>query len=242
MKPIIGITCSLWAQKEKWVHQEGRTFDHLKREYYQRVEACGGLPMLLPNVDRDETLDGLLTRIDGLLLSGGDDIDPACYDEPRLFEPSIIHPHRDRVEIELARRARELGRPVFGICRGIQLINVAFGGSLYQDTSLRPGTSPHNSGQPYIPVHHEVIIAKGTRLHNLAGRERVTVTSTHHQHLKRVAEGFTVSATAPDGVVEAIERVSGNEHLIAVQWHPESLPDEIFSRALFEDFIEAARE
>jgi len=240
MKPTIGISCSLWAKKEEWVHQEGKTFDHLKREYYQLAEQLGGVPVLLPNVDNEATIGELLDRIDGLILSGGDDVDPSFYGEPNRFPKSIIHPHRDRVEIALARGATERKKAVLGICRGIQLLNVAFGGSLWQDTMLRPNTNLHNGPDDEPYMRHTVRLAPGTHLHALAGGETATIVSRHHQHLNRLAKGFIISATAPDGVIEGIERLADGQYTIGVQWHPESLSKDPFSRTLFADFIAAS--
>lgn len=240
MKASIGITCSLWARKEEWIHQEGRTFDHLKREYYQLVEANGGVPIALPNVDREETINALIDRIDGLLLSGGDDIDPSLFGEENLYADSIIHPHRDRVEIAFAKKAAERGMPIFGICRGHQLINVAFGGTLWQDSSLRPGTDQHKSAERLCFIRHPVKLNRDSHLYKLAGSEGISVSSRHHQHIKDVAENFTVGATSPDGIVEAIERIDRDSHIMAVQWHPESNPNDPVTRALFQDFIRAS--
>lgn len=236
--PLVGITCS-----RKWddaACDDGRSFDYAKREYYRQIEAHGGIPILLPNVDREETLVSFLSRLDGLLLTGGDDIDPSWYNEENRFAKSVIDPKRDRVEILLARQACEHGLPVLGICRGIQLMNVAFGGSLHQDVSLRPGTGSHQVDEPYVYLQHPVNIARDTRMFHLAGTEMAQVNSRHHQILDRIAPGFTASATAADGVVEAIENLDGGRYLLGVQWHPEMAPSDPLSIAVFRDFLSAA--
>ncbi len=238
MKPLIGITCSL--KSDDPVCDDGRKFDYSKEEYYSGIESNGGIPVLLPNVELETTLLEFLSRIDGLLITGGVDVDPSWYGEKDCHSGSEIHPRRDRVEIFLARKARERRMPVFGICRGIQVMNVAYGGSLYQDLSLRPGTGGHKSGKPYVYLDHEVRVISGTHLAQLAGKATVGVNSSHHQLLNRVAPGFTVSAFAGDGVIEAIEKINQDEYLLGVQWHPEMTPRDDLSIALFLDFITVA--
>ncbi len=239
-RPVIGLTCSLWAQKEEWIHQEGRSFDHLKREYYQLIEARGGIPLLLPNVEQTDTLQAFLDLIDGLLLSGGDDVDPIFYNEPNRYTRSIIHPQRDLVELTLAQAAAKRFMPVLGICRGIQTLNVAFGGNLWQDTSLRPGTQAHASGTPFEPLFHDVTLHAGTELARVLDTDRLRVTSVHHQHLKDLAPGFVASATAPDGIIEGIEIIDESQFLLGVQWHPESEPGQLASQKLLDAFIQRA--
>lgn len=238
MKPFIGITCSL--KRDDPACLDGRSFDYAKREYYGRIEAHGGIPVLLPNVEQEDTIMDFLSLVDGLLLTGGEDIDPSWYNEENRFPQSVIQPDRDRAEILLARKACQRGKPVLGICRGIQTMNVSFGGSLHQDVSFRPGTGTHKVDEPYAYLVHDVTIVKDSRLFRLAGREIVRVNSRHHQILNRVAPEFTVSATAPDGVVEAIESVDGGRYLLGVQWHPEMTPDDALSIALFRDFVSMA--
>ncbi len=237
-KPVIGITCS--RKIDDAACDDGRSFDYAKREYYRQIEVHGGIPFLLPNVEREETLAEFLSRIDGLLLTGGDDIDPSWYDEANQFGKSVIDPKRDRVEILLTRQARESGLPILGICRGIQLMNVAFGGSLYQDTSLRSGTGAHQVEEPYVYLEHPVSISRDSRMFGLAGAGTAQVNSRHHQILNRIAPGFTATAFAPDGVVEAIENLLGGCYLVGVQWHPEMSPTHGLSIAVFQDFLRAA--
>jgi putative glutamine amidotransferase len=238
MKPLIGITCSL--KRDDPACLDGRSFDYAKREYYRRLETHGGIPVLLPNVEQEDTILDVLSRVDGLLLAGGEDIDPSWYDEENRFPQSVIHPDRDRAEILLARKACERGLPVLAICRGIQTMNVAFGGSLHQDVSLRPRTGNHKVDEPYAYLVHDVTIVKDSLLFRLAGKEIVQVNSRHHQILNRIAPEFIVSATAPDGVVEAIESIDAGRYLLGVQWHPEMAPDDALSIAIFRDFVSMA--
>lgn len=241
-KPAIGITCSLWSEKKQWLMQAGKTYDHGKHDYSRLIHSCGGLPLFLPTIEDQDLIADYTGRIDGLLLSGGYDIDPSFFGQQTAHESCIIHPYRDRFEIELAHSARKVGLPILGICRGLQILNIAFGGDIFQDDSLRPGTGRHNTGVEYEPAYHLINLYQDTRLERLAATSQLKVNSTHHQHLDRIAEGFTVSAEAEDGVAEAIERIDGKEYILGVQWHPELMPEDKLSRALFTNFIRASAE
>lgn len=240
MKPIIGLTCSLGAQKNDWVGRAGLTWDFAKREYHRRIEEHGGIPVLLPSVHRGETVAELCALVDGVLLTGGEDIDPSYYGEENAHGRSQSHPERDRFETTLLRCAERRALPVLGICRGMQVLNVHFGGSLYQDLSERPGTGAHHSPEEGVYLPHAVRIAPGSRLATLVGPEPRTVNSRHHQIVKRLAPGFAATAFAEDGVIEAIERADGESFLMGVQWHPELMPEDGATAALFAGFIAAA--
>jgi putative glutamine amidotransferase len=240
MKPVIGLTCSLGAKKEEWVGRTGLTWDFTKREYHRRVEEHGGIPVLLPAVRDEETVAGLCAIVDGILLTGGEDIEPSYYGEENAHGRSLCHPERDRFETTLLRCAQGYGLPVLGICRGMQVLNVHFGGSLYQDLSERPGTGEHLSPEEGVYLPHEVRIAPGSRLAALLGSEPRTVNSRHHQIVKHLAPGFAAAAFAADGVIEAIERAEGDSFLMGVQWHPELMPGDSATAALFSGFVAAA--
>jgi putative glutamine amidotransferase len=242
VKPIIGISCSLGTTKADRLGEESCTYDYALRSYHRRIEEHGGVPILLPVVQGDETTLRLATSLDGLLLTGGDDMDPACYGEENRCDTSIIHPDRDRFELALLRFARERRLPVLGICRGFQVMNVHFGGSLYQDLSLRPGTGAHKSDESNVYLPHPVRIAEGTRLHSLAGRGVIEVNSRHHQIVNRLAPGLIPAAVAEDGVIEAFESPEEPRFLLGVQWHPERMPEAPSSAAIFREFIRASRE
>jgi gamma-glutamyl-gamma-aminobutyrate hydrolase PuuD len=214
-------------------------------DYRQAVLHVGGdVRLLESSMVIAEALDG----IDGLLLTGGEDVDPALYGESR--HPSVVdvEPQRDEFEIGLVREARARQLPIFAICRGIQVLNVAGGGTLIQDIPAqvpeaiehRLAVPPHQS----FDLAHEIWIDKDTllaRLMNdrLNGADTCDVNSRHHQALKTVAPGFRVSATAPDGVVEAVEDPSA-AFCLGVQWHPENFWRTGEFRPLFEGFVEAA--
>jgi putative glutamine amidotransferase len=214
-------------------------------DYRQAVLHVGGEVRVL---EAAETVADVIGTIDGLLLTGGEDVDPARYGEAR--HPSVdVNAERDAFEIELVTRAQAKGLPVLAICRGIQVLNVARGGSLIQDIpSQVPGALEHRFAVPpheSYSLAHEVWIDKDTLLSRLM-RERLNdtdacdVNSRHHQAVKQAAPGLVVSATAPDGVIEAIED-SQARFCLGVQWHPENFWRTGEFRALFEGFVDACR-
>ncbi len=215
-------------------------------DYRQAILHVGGDVRL---IDSSLGVADALGGLDGLLLTGGEDVDPAIYGEPR--HPSIeeVEPGRDRFEIDLVTAARAQRLPIFGVCRGIQVLNVACGGSLVQDIpSQVAGALEHRL---VVPPHqpfelaHEIWIEKDTLLERLmsdrlGGADACDVNSRHHQAVKQVAPGFQVSATAPDGVIEAIEDPSA-PFCLGVQWHPENFWRTGEFRPLFEGFVEGGR-
>jgi putative glutamine amidotransferase len=241
MRPRIGITS--WHRNdadrlERWVA--------IRDTYTGAVRAAGGLPIILPIGDDDpELIDEYLAAVDGLLFTGGEDIAPAYYGEARDERCQEPDPERDLFEIHLARAALAQQVPTLGICRGLQVINVAAGGTLYQDIACRPGTRDYHSaslanrGQ----LIHRVRLVQESRLRAIMGVAESQVTSTHHQFVKDLAPGFRVSAeSAEDGIVEGIERPDV-PFLLAVQWHPERLyADHAAHLALFGSLVEAAKE
>jgi putative glutamine amidotransferase len=212
-------------------------------DYLESVRRAGGEPSELDQ-KRDAAAD-VVRRSSGLMLTGGGDVDPALYGEAAhpTFQPS--EDGRDAYEMALVRAAAEAGLPIFAICRGMQLLNVAFGGTLVQDIpSMVNGAAHHSVPEPRFALAHEVWVASGSRLSEVMAEkldgETCQVNSRHHQAVKIVAPGWEVSGTAPDGVVEAIEQ-PGQPFRLAVQWHPENFWRTGEFRPLFESFIEAAR-
>jgi putative glutamine amidotransferase len=208
---------------------------------------AGALPWLIPLLPGDETtLRGIYEILDGVFLAGGVDLDPALYGEPRHPRCDQADPVRDRTEVALVRWAVAEGKPAFGVCRGIQTINVACGGSLYQHLPEEfPGPVKHDcfstvTGLRRDHLAHPVRILPDSRLAGILGALDLPVNSMHHQGIKRLAPGLVASAHAPDGLIEAIER-PGATYLVGVQWHPEELTDtEAPMRALFRAFVQAA--
>jgi putative glutamine amidotransferase len=232
--PRIGVNCDLVVEKgggEKlalnWAYAEG-------------VLRAGGLPILLAPVEADALLAEQLDGLDGLLLTGGDDYDPALYGQERHEATELLHPRRSDYDVRLARAAVARGLPVLGICGGAQLLNIALGGTLLQDVpSQWPGAHRHSRTLGSRPTH-AVSVEPGSRLAGIVGAGEVETNSSHHQALDAVAPGLRVVARAPDGIIEAVEG-TGRGFLLAVQWHPERLLDRPLHLALFEALIEAAR-
>ncbi len=233
--PRIGLPCSTMDETSG----QGVRRQHVPTPYVERVVEAGGLPLLLPVASPDRA-DAYLSLVDGLLLIGGDDVDPALYGSGRPDLCQGVDRERDEFEIALARRAVETGMPVFGICRGLQLLNVALGGTLVEDIpSLVEASTGHRLG--FLGPTHEVEIAAGSRLRDVLGAPRVAVNSAHHQSVKMPAPGLAVTARGDDGVVEGAE-APGRAFCLAVQWHPERMNGADSTRRLFGAFLQAARE
>jgi putative glutamine amidotransferase len=218
---------------------------HRLDDYKHAITNTGGEVHV---VDASMSVADALNGMDGLLLTGGDDVAPTRYGEEKHPAVEVVAPERDEFEIALVREARKRGLPIFAICRGIQVLNVAGGGSLVQDipTQVTGALEHKQTVPPHQPfdLAHEVWLEKDSLLARLM-RERLSdtdsckVNSRHHQSVKQLAAGFQVSATAPDGVIEAIEDPSV-PFCLGVQWHPENFWRTGEFRSLFEGFVEAA--
>jgi len=190
----------------------------------------------------DQTLQELLSTIDGILLAGGHDVDPNTYGEEKNEHTCNVDQDRDRVEITLARLAQEKNIPILGICRGLQVMNITLGGSLYQHlTTDLSGSLTHDmhDGQKRNFLAHEVEIKSGSLLAQIYGGGKAMTNSLHHQGIKRLSNKLTASGATSDGLIEAVE-LRGHPFYIGVQWHPEELLDEPSTR-LFQAFIAAAK-
>ena len=189
--------------------------------YMDGVAAAGGLPIMLPLTSDADDLDRLCELCDGFLLTGGHDVSPECYGQARLPVCGATSPERDRMEAGVLRRAMALDKPVLGICRGIQFINAALGGTLWQDLpSQRPSAVAHRQRPPYDVPAHAVRVLANTPLARLLAVEALDVNSYHHQAIREIAAPLKPMALAPDGLVEAVWH-PGQRFLWAVQWHPE---------------------
>lgn len=196
----------------------------MAQNYIDAVAAAGGVPVIIPIMTDSLAIAAILEKVDGVLMIGGEDIDPHYYGEAALPEMGSINARRDTFDLALARMAVRARKPLMGICRGIQAINVAFGGSLWQDIPSQQPLSQirHKVADGESPFH-DITVASGSVLARLVGSGRMRANSYHHQAVKKVAPGFVVTATAPDGVVEAFERFSGGDRILAVQFHPEKM-------------------
>ena len=198
------------------------------------VEKAGGIPLLLPlPEDLESSVGDLVDAVDTVILSGGSDLSPASYGEDLQDERWAGQPGRDAFEIAVARRCIEQGKRLLGVCRGLQVINVALGGSLWQDlVTMRPDSEVHRSQDQYDALGHDVEVTPDTLLARLIGDGRRYVNSVHHQGIRRVAAGLQVWAVGDDGVIESVGDPDNSE-LLAVQWHPEWMHGDGGAEAIF---------
>ena len=240
MRPVIGITPS--PQHDEFSHGDFYRFA-MSDTYVRAVTAAGGVPIVLP--PQKGIAEDLLDAIDGLLLSGGADVAPSRYGDADTHPDTYgVDPLRDEFEIELIAGARKRDMPVFCICRGIQILNVALGGTLYQHVPEQvPSDTPHRQHEAGIPkeeIAHAVVPTPGGVLDQIFGHSPVGVNSFHHQAIREVADGLVVEAVSDDGLIEAVS-VPGYRFMLGVQWHPEMMferhPEQL---APFQSLVEAA--
>jgi putative glutamine amidotransferase len=239
--PVIGITASLKEDTEAVAQRPSGRFVRADLDYVEAVTEAGGLPVVLTPVAGPQAAKALLERLDGLLLSGGSDLDPCFYGEKPIPELDVTIPERDASEMALLRLALRRRVPVFGICRGMQIMNVALGGTLYQDLPSQLGNDilKHQQDTPGWEPTQEVEVQEDSWVSGIIGA-CAKVNSYHHQGVKDLAAGLIASARSSDGVVEAVESRDFSERwLVGVQWHPERMRD-AEHRGLFEAHVCAA--
>ena len=242
---MIGVTASLKEDAGSVAHQPLGRLVQSDLDYVKAVINAGGVPTILPPVVEPRIAEVLLDGIDGLLLSGGSDLDPGYYGEECAPELGVTIPERDAFEMALVRLALERGMPIFGICRGMQVLNVALGGTLYQDLPSQLGKDILNHWQETPKWHpaHEIEILHGTHLAEITGCQNAGVNSYHHQGIKHLAEGLAMAARSSDVVIEAVEYPDFTERwLIGVQWHAEMMREVgMEHQNLFEAHVCAAK-
>ena len=238
-KAIIGISASMVFEEKEELFL-GDKYSCVANSYIDTVYKSGGVPIVLPILKDISTIREQVKLLDGLILSGGRDVDPQFYGEEPLEKLQAIFPERDVHELALIKFAVELKKPILAICRGLQIMNVAFDGTLYQDISYIPGDHiKHNQiGCPYQATH-SVKIDKKSVLFKMADKLEIErVNSFHHQAIKDLSKDFKVVAVAPDGVIEAIEYKHKDTFILGVQFHPEMMYDKsTFARAIFKQFL-----
>ncbi|WP_134703519.1 gamma-glutamyl-gamma-aminobutyrate hydrolase family protein [Ammoniphilus sp. YIM 78166] len=249
MKPIIGITANYSTNEQigtnEGIGAKNQEWQILADDYIQAVEKAGGIPLILPITRDPATAARLVPLLDGILFSGGHDLDPQTYGELPRYGLGATDPERDHHELELLRLVIEQTTiPILAICRGCQLLNVAYGGTLYQDLE-RERAGSLNHAPKHSPKHHPthpVEIVEGSILHGIYNETGLRVNSFHHQAIKELGENLRVTMTSPDGVLEGIEGLDPQRFIIGVQWHPEMMVHHDASYLpLFRHFIDRCK-
>ena len=243
MRPLIGISCSMGQAIYSLTQDNVPQMQHrMNDSYIKAVTMAGGIPVILPNNLDVTCVEELARRLDGFILSGGDDVDPALFGERATAKLGTVIPRRDNFEIALVKQVMETtNTPILGICRGIQVMNVAMGGSLHIDLPS-DGKLCHSMGMyPRNVRTHSVQVVAGTRMEAIMDGTSGQVNSFHHQAIRDVADCFAVCAVSvPDDVVEAVE-LPGERFVVGVQWHPEELVEYPEAQKLFRSFVAAAQ-
>ncbi len=229
MTPVIGVTATLKQDVDAVAERPLGRFVRADLDYVEGVAEAGGMPVVLPPLGDHRVVEALLEGLDGLLLSGGSDLDPSYYGEEAVPELGITVPERDAFEMSLMEHALRRGLPILGICRGMQVLNVALGGTLFQDLPSQMDHAVllgHRQETPKWEPTHEVEVDGGSQVAEIMGTGELKVNSYHHQAVKDLASGLVAVAHAPDGVVEAVEWGDLSQRwLVGVQWHAEAMRD-----------------
>lgn len=235
-QPLIGLTGGLTRNKS------GGMVCQVGQAYITAIQKAGGTPVMIPVGLNGNSLSALLDHLHGLLFTGGGDIDPKHFNgepHPKVYG---ISPERDALEFFLIEKALASGKPLLAICRGIQVLNVALGGSLYTHIQDQVEQSLKHDWFPKFPrdkLAHTVSLVCDSKLQDIYGDADIRVNSLHHQGISRVGEGLKATAFAPDGLVEGLE-VEGADFALGVQWHPECLPEDVGMQKLFKAFVSAS--
>ena len=232
-RPIIGISDT---------HKDG-TNAAVPRSYIDAVLMTGGIPVVIPLMYDDDEIITLINSLDGIIFTGGEDFDPAYYNERPIPQMGTVNAPRDRFDLKLLRLTAERGVPILGICRGVQLINIAFGGTLYQDLQAQYSDKSirHRQRQSNTEASHAVIVEDYTNFANIVKERMLMVNSAHHQAIKEVAKGFRIAGRSADKIVEVIEKIDDENWILGVQFHPEMrVTRDNAMRLIFQHFMEVA--
>ena len=232
MKPVIGVM-PLWDDQKDSIW--------MLPGYMDGISQAGGIPVIFPFSSDEQELEQLVDLFDGFLFTGGHDVSPDVYGQESLPGLIVSCPKRDRMETVVLRKAMNADKPILGICRGIQFINAALGGTLYQDLPTQhPSDVEHHQTPPYDKHAHSVSVITDSPLYQCLGTDQLPVNSYHHQAVNRLAPGLSAMAVSPDGLTEALYK-PGQRFLWAVQWHPEfSWRTDEYDRRIFKAFVNAA--
>jgi putative glutamine amidotransferase len=250
-RPRIALTACIIHEDPERAIFKGKALQYSEQKLARALWSAGGSPIQLLDLREREALEQVIADCDGLVLQGGADVSPSSYGEEPLRPEWSGDAIRDRHEITAVEVALGLGKPILGVCRGAQVLNVARGGSLYQDINTQvPDSLVHRDWHRYEIIEHAVELVAGSWLSSVyAGTPELLINTVHHQAVKRLAGGFEIAARAPDGVIEAIEDIADDHWLVGVQWHPEWLdgspeggPHRSPGGPVFERFIEVCRE
>ena len=235
-KPVRACTVAVTAG----IRPDGDTSRvRLTAAYVTALESAGLIPLIVPPLSNADAASAVLDSVAGLVLTGGEDVDPARYGEKRHEKVRSVNAARDATEAALIKEAQKRGTPVLAICRGIQILNVALGGTLVQDIPSQCDTDiAHDEESARDSRTHEISVEPGSLIATAIATEHCTVNSFHHQSVKRVADGMRVTARSPDGIIEGLESTDEDWWVMAVQWHPEEMTDsaEPWDRGLFQAF------
>jgi putative glutamine amidotransferase len=233
-KPIIGIGSDVLGPQHPGERERAFAF----MTYVEALRRAGAIPVVIP--PQPENAAEIVAGLDGVLLAGGDDCDPAAFGEERHATVDPMDPRRQSNELALAKAARERGIPTLGVCLGMQVMNVAAGGTLIQDIHSALQTEIEHASEPEDRGRHDVLVENGTKLASIVGERELNVNSSHHQAVRNVGNGLRVTAHAPDGVIEGLEDPR-HPFYLGVQWHPEDMSGEESASSLFGAFIAAAK-
>jgi putative glutamine amidotransferase len=241
VKPLIGVTPGFAGPSTVREFCRSANVYYCDQNYPQRIAEAGGVPVLLTHGNGD-SISSLVPLLDGLLLSGGEDVHPELYGQDMQVDTCVISEVRDGFELALIHAFLPVQRPVLAICRGVQVLNVALGGTLIQDIPVQIGSVHHSQRRDSALPSHEVRLQSGSYLAHCYSSEILSVNSHHHQAVDRLGSGLRAVAWSEEGIVEAVEHES-HPYLVGVQWHPERLSSQCeIQQRLFTSFVEACRE